>query len=137
MPPRQTETTRTRSALTVHPMVAALILAAAGWLGLAYLVTQAHPTLPAKAAFLAMWACALMGTAWPALLAVHRRFRGEPSPWTVWRQSAWVAIFSAVCAWLQMNRWLTVALAGILAGVFVVMELLLTMRARQEAHDRD
>jgi len=118
-------------------MVAALILAAAGWLGLAYLVTQAHPTLPAKAAFLVVWACALMGTAWPALLAVHRRFRGEPSPWTVWRQSAWVAIFSAVCAWLQMSRWLTVALAGILAGVFVVMELLLTMRARQEAHDRD
>ena len=118
-------------------MVAALILATAGWLGLAYLVTQAHPTLPAKAAFLVVWACALMGTAWPALLAVHRRFRGEPSPWTVWRQSAWVAIFSAVCAWLQMSRWLTVALAGILAGVFVVMELLLTMRARQEAHDRD
>jgi hypothetical protein len=48
-----------------------------------------------------------------------------------------VAILGAVCAWLQMSRWLTVALAGILAGVFVVMELLLTMRARQEAHDRD
>jgi len=118
-------------------MVVALTLAAASWLGLTYLTINVHPTLLAKIAFLVLWACALMGTAWPALLAVHRRFRGEPAPWTVWRQSAWVAIFGAACAWLQMNRWLTAALAGILAGMFVVIELLLTTRARQETRDHD
>lgn len=113
-------------------MLPALILAAAGWLGLAYVVYNVHPTLPGKATFLILWACALSGTTWPVLLAVHRRFRGEPSPWTVWRQSAWAAIFGAACAWLQMNRWLTIALVAILAGVVVVIELLLTLRARQE-----
>jgi len=102
------------------------------------MIHEVHPTEPAKAAFLAVWACALMGTAWPVLLAVHRRFLGEPPSWTVWRQSAWVAILGAACAWLQMNRWLNTALAAILVGVFVVIELLLNMRARQEkTHDHE
>jgi len=135
MPSRRTETTR--KSLPVNPLVVASLLAAAAWSGLAYLTLTAHPTAPAKAAFLALWACALMGTAWPVLLAVHRRFRGEPTAWTVWRQSAWVAAFGVTCAWLQMNRWLNLALAAILAGVFVVIEVLLNLRARQaETRDR-
>jgi hypothetical protein len=117
-------------------MFAALILAGAGWLGLGYLTFNVHPTRPAKMGFLALLAVALMGTAWPVLLALHRRFWGEPSPWTVWRQSVWVAAFGAASAWLQMNRLLNVALAAILVGVFVVIELIFVLRARQETrHD--
>ena len=58
-------------------MMVALGLGIAGWLGVAYLLSNVHPTLPAKAAFLAVWAIALMGTAWPVLLALHRRFLGR------------------------------------------------------------
>jgi hypothetical protein len=130
MPPRRTETTR--KSLIINPIVIALLLAAAGWSGLAYLIFEVHPTPQTKAAFLGLWACALMGTAWPVLLAIHRRFRGEPPVGTVWRQSAWVAILGAACAWLQINRWLNAALVAILFGVFVVIELLLSLRARQE-----
>ena len=130
MSPRRTETIR--KSLIINPIVIALLLAAAGWSGLAYLIFEVHPTPQTKAAFLGLWACALMGTAWPVLLAIHRRFRDEPPHGTVWRQSAWVAILGAACAWLQMNRWLNAGLVAVLAGVFVVIELLLSLRARQE-----
>ena len=134
MPTRRAETTHKLP--TVSPMVVALTLAGVGWLGLGYLTLNVHPSRLAKIGFLTMLALALMGTAWPVLLALHRRFRGEPSPWTVWRESVWMAAFGAASAWLQMNRLLNVALAVILAGVFVVIELIFALRARQEIrHD--
>jgi hypothetical protein len=135
MPPREKETPGKLPA--INPMIVALGLGIAGWLGVAYLFSSVHPTLPAKGAFLAVWAFALMGTAWPVLLALHRRFRGEPTPWTVWRQSAWVGAFGAAAAWLQMNRLLNIAWAVVVAGVFVVIEIILSLRARQEARNDD
>jgi hypothetical protein len=135
MPPRQKE--KPGKFPIINPMIIALSLGIAGWLGVAYLLSNVHPTLPAKAAFLAVWAVALTGTAWPVLLAVHRRFWGEPTSWTVWRQGAWVGTFGAVAAWLQMNRLLNTAWAIVVAGVFVVIEIILSLRARQEAHNDD
>jgi drug/metabolite transporter (DMT)-like permease len=116
-------------------MAVALLLALIGWAGIVYLVNEVHPTQPFRVAFLALWGIALVGTAWPVILALHRRFRGEPSPWTVWRQSTWLGIFGALAAWLQMNRDLNVATAAILAGVFVVLEVIMSLRARQETQD--
>jgi len=118
-------------------MILAIILALTGWAGVVYLFVNVHPTLPAKAAFLALWTIALIGTAWPVILALHRRFRGEPSAWTVWRQSAWIGVFGALAAWLQRNRVLNLPTAVISAGVFVVFEVFLSLRARQEALDDD
>jgi hypothetical protein len=116
-------------------MFLAIALALIGWAGVVYLVNNVHPTRPGKAAFLVLWAIALTGTAWPVVLALHRRFRGEPSTWTVWRQSAWFGIFGLLGAWLQMTRVLNVATAAILAGVFVVLEVIVSLRARQETQD--
>src|SRR5512136_2479029 len=107
MLPRRQETTR--KSLTGSPIIVAIALAVMSWAGLVYLVLRIHPDLPGIAAFLALWAVALMGTALPVLLALHRRFRGEPSPWTVWRQSAWVGLLGSLSAWLQMNRVLNAA----------------------------
>jgi len=135
MPPRQKETPE--KLLALNPMMVALGLGIAGWLGVVYLLSNVHPTLPARAAFLAVWAIALMGTAWPVLLALHRRFRGEPTRWTVWRQSAWAGAFGAAAVWLQMNRLLNIAWAAVVAGVFVVIEIILSLRARQEARNDD
>ena len=135
MPPERTETTRKLPAL--NPMLLAMALAMIGWAGVAYLVNHVHPNLPGKAGFLALWAIALAGTVFPVLLALHRRFRGEPQAETVWRQSAWIGIFGSLAAWLQMNRVLNMATAAILAGVFVVIEVILNMRARQETSDDD
>ena len=142
VPPRQLQTTH--KTITISPMVIALALAVIGWLGWWYLTNNVHPNLSdgqpsllARAAFLSSWLAALTGTAWPVLMALHRRFRGEPSPWTIWRQSTWVAAFGTACAWLQMNHWFNLALAAMVASVFMVIELILGMRARQETRQDD
>lgn len=121
----------------INPVGLAMLLAALGWVGVIYLVSQVHPsTWWAVAALLAAWAVVLTGTACPVLLALHRRFLGEPTAWTVWRQSAWIGLFGLLAAWLQLNRVLNLSVAVILAGVFVVIELILSWRARQEVqHD--
>jgi len=113
----------------------AIVLAVLGWAGLLYLVNYVHPTLPVQAAFLVLWGVALIGMAFPVMLALHRRFLGERSLWTVWRQSAWIGIFGVLAAWLQLNRVLNVATAAILAGVLIVLEVILSLRARQETHE--
>jgi drug/metabolite transporter (DMT)-like permease len=133
MPPKRTETTRKLP--TINPMFFAVALALIGWAGVVYLVNNVHPTLPMQAAFLALWGIALIGTVFPVLLALHRRFRGEPSPWMVWRQSTWIGILGSLAAWLQMNRVLNMATAAIVAGLFVVIEVILNMRARQESRN--
>lgn len=130
MPARKQETTP-RLPL-VNPILVAIALAVIGWAGLAYLINNFHPDLRGRVAFLGLWSIALGGTAFPVIMALHRRFLSVPSPWTVMRQSAWVGIFGSLAAWLQMNRVLNVATAAILAGVFVVLEVILSLRARQE-----
>jgi hypothetical protein len=133
MLPRRIETRR--KSLTGSLIIVAIALAVIGWAGLAYLVNNIHPNLPGKAAFLALWALALIGTAFPVLLALHRRFQGEPSAWTVWRQSAWIGLLGLLSAWLQMNRVLNAATAAILVSVFIVLEVILSLRARQESQN--
>ena len=121
--------------LKISPIILAVALGLTGWVGLTYLVSNLHPTLPMRVAFLALWAFAWTGTAFPVLLALHRRFRGEPSSWTVWRQSAWIGLLGLLSAWLQMNRVLNAATATILTGLFIVLEVILSLRARQESHN--
>jgi hypothetical protein len=120
---------------SASPILAAIVLAVAGWAGLVYLINNVHVDLRGRVAFLGLWGIALGGTAFPVIMALHRRFLSEPSPWTVMRQSAWVGSFGSLAAWLQMNRVLNVATAAILAGVFVVLEVILSLRARQEVQD--
>jgi hypothetical protein len=121
----------------INPVGLAVLLAVVGWAGVIHLTSQVHPSARwAVAALLAAWAVALTGTACPVLLALHRRFLGEPTAWTVWRQSAWIGLLGLLAAWLQLNRVLNVSVAVILAGVFTVIELILSWRARQEVqHD--
>jgi hypothetical protein len=133
MLPRRTETTH--KSPTGSLIIVAIALAVIGWAGLAYLVNNIHPNVPGQAAFLVLWTVALIGTAFPVLLALHRRFRGEPSSWTVWRQSAWIGLLGLLSAWLQMNRVLNAATAAILVSVFIVLEVILSLRARQESQN--
>jgi len=144
MPSRKTKEPTRRSSrligligLIVNPMLLALGLAAAGWLGLAYLISSVHPTPTTKDLMLALIAAALTGSAWPVSLALHRRLGNEPPVWTVWRQSAWVGAFGAAAAWLQMNRLFNMAWALVVAGVLVVIELILIARERQESQHDD
>lgn len=46
------------------------------------------------------------------------------------RQAMWVGIWVAFCVWLQMNRALGPAVAFLVAGVLILFEIMLQIRAR-------
>jgi hypothetical protein len=113
----------------------AILMAASGWVGAFYLVRNIHPTWPAQSLFLVVWAVALIGTAWPAVMALHRRFAGDTLDWIIWRRSIWIGAYGSLAVWLQWNRVFNAATAAILAAVFVVLEIILSLRAQQETQD--
>ena len=83
--------------------LAAFILAVVGWGGLAALILFAIPSTGPRWAFFVLWLMALTGTALPFVRYLNRRFARMPPPAGVLlRQSIWVGLFFATCAWLQM-----------------------------------
>jgi hypothetical protein len=103
-------------------------------------------------AFLATVMVATTGLVLPLSYILNRRFsktsgaeeeqRPTPPFLVTLRQSMWVGVWVAFCVWLQMNRALSFAVAGLVAAVLVLFELLLHVRTRaasvtagaQEAH---
>ena len=75
---------------------------------------------------------ATLGGAWFVIRLLHWRFRPTFEPLKVWRQSLWVALFVMIGAWLQLNRAFTIALAALVAGGLVSLEVFLNVRERQE-----
>ncbi len=49
------------------------------------------------------------------------------------RQAAWVGVWVSACVWLQMNRALGLAVAALIAGVLILFEVMLQIRARASA----
>jgi drug/metabolite transporter (DMT)-like permease len=120
-----------------HPsfslIVAAVVLAFAGWAGVVYLATQTLPTVGPQWMFFAVWLMALTGTAIPFVHYLNRRFaHGLPPDTVMLRQSIWVGIFGATCAWLQLGRALTWASALLLAAALVAIEGFLILRERSK-----
>jgi hypothetical protein len=86
-------------------------------------------------AFLAAIMVAATGLVLPLAYLLNRRLRaGSPPPafFEVLRQSMWVGVWLAFCAWLQMNRTLGIAIALLVAIVLFMFELLLQVRQRAE-----
>ncbi len=97
-------------------MVAAAILACAGWLGLLVLLNTTLPTVGPRWLFFFLWTLAVTGTALPFVWVLHRRF--DPSPVSgrvLLRQSLLVGLLAGTCMWLQINRTLTLPLVLLLA----------------------
>lgn len=90
-------------------------------------------------AFLASVVVAVTGLALPIAYFMNKRFdpqyqAGEPpSMMTITRQALLAGLWIAFCVWLQMNRTLGVAVAVLVAGVFILFEILLQIRARASA----
>lgn len=88
-------------------------------------------------AFLASVVVAATGLVLPLAFFLNKRF-GRPgndhtiSPafLVVLRQSMWVGAWVAFCVWLQMNRTLGLAVAGLVATVLALFEVLLQVRTR-------
>jgi hypothetical protein len=110
-------------------MVAALLLAGIGWVGLILLVNVALPTIGPRWLFFAFLMTAVTGTALPFVWLLHRRFdAGSPSPpATLLRQGLLVGLYISLCAWLQINRSLSLGLAIAIALGFVAMEGLIRL----------
>jgi len=110
-------------------MVAAVLLAAIGWVGLLLLVNISLPTIGPRWLFFAFLTTATTGTALPFVWLLHHRFdRGGPAqPATLLRQGLLVGLYVSLTAWLQINRSLSLGLALAIAFGFAVIEGLIRL----------
>ena len=82
--------------------------------------------------FLATIFMAVTGLTLPLAAFLNKRFAGTRNPpfLVALRQAMWVGLWVAFCIWLQMNRTLGLAVAGLVAGVLILFEILLQVRTR-------
>jgi hypothetical protein len=113
-------------------MISAAIMAGFGWLGLLLLLFGTVPTVGPRWLFFFLLAVALTGTALPFLWLLHRRFGGDrgAAASTLLRQALLFALFGEICAWLQINRSLTLSLAILLALGLTAVEWFLRVLER-------
>ena len=115
-------------------LVAAALLGGIGWVGLIVLLVTTIPTLFPRWLFFTLGLTALTGTAVPFVRLLHRRFTpagDPPAPGNViLRQSLWVGLFGATCAWLQIGRVFSVPVALLLAVGLIAIEWFLRARER-------
>ena len=115
-----------------------MILMAVGWVGLAVLFFTFKPSIGAELWLLfILLQAAVTGTSIPIVRYFNIRFTRmtEPVPpgGVIVRQSVWIGLFVVICAWLQIQRGLSLPIAFFLALVFVVLEVFLRARELNDA----
>ncbi|HET7010739.1 MAG TPA: hypothetical protein VFI11_08195 [Anaerolineales bacterium] len=108
-------------------MIAAGVLAAVGWLGLVVLMNATLPTIGPRWLFFFLLTMATTGTSLPFVWFLRQRFSGgvPPAVGVLLREGLWVGLFVSACAWLQINRGLTLTVALFLALGLVAIEMFL------------
>jgi hypothetical protein len=84
-------------------------------------------------AFLSAVLVAATGLGLPIAYFLNWRFaktNASPHFLVVLRQAMWIGFWVAFCMWLQMNRMFGIAVAILVAGVLILLELLLQIRTR-------
>ena len=86
-------------------------------------------------AFLSAVLVAATGIGLPIAYFLNWRFgmlKGGANPHflVVLRQAMWIGFWVAFCMWLQMNRMFGIAVAILVAGVLILLELLLQIRTK-------
>ena len=109
-----------------------IVLSVIGWGGLLIVLRSTVPTLGPRWLFFFLGVLALTGPALPIVFFLNLRFPSDPpvQEMVILRQALWVGLFGSTIAWLQLGRVLTMGLALILAGVFVLIEFLLRLFER-------
>lgn len=113
--------------------LAAWMLALLGWGGLIGLVGYVDPRIGPLPlwAFFVLWLMAITGTVTPFVHYLNRRFAREAMPPNVvLRQSLWVGLFGATCAWLLRSGLLNTATVILLLITLVGVEWFLRLRER-------
>ncbi|MCK5633501.1 MAG: hypothetical protein KAI06_00350 [Anaerolineales bacterium] len=105
-------------------LIAAIILAIIGWLGLFLLLVGTLPTVGPRWLFFFLLALAITGTTLPFIWLLHRRFAEQPDLPAVilLRRALLVTLYSELCIWLQINRSLTLSLSILLGLGLVAIE---------------
>ena len=113
-------------------LTAFLILFLTGWTGLVIIIFTTLPTLGPRWLFFFLGVVALTGTAIPITYFLNKRFPSTPpaEKYIIIRQAIWFGVYGSSLAWLQMGQVLNTSLALILAGAFIVIELLLRLWER-------
>lgn len=119
-------------------LLAAVALMTTGWGGLGVLITTRAPSIGAELwLFFLLFHIAITGTSIPIVRYINARLIGENNPpppgGVIARQSIWIGLLAVICAWLQIQRGLSLPIAFFVGLVFVVIEVFL--RARELGND--
>ena len=109
-----------------------IILVATGLLGLFILMQVSLPTIFPRWVFYFFIVLAATGLALPVALFLNIRFPSKPAVGMViiLREGIWAGIYASLIAWLQLGRASTSFLAGVLAIVVILVEVLLRVWER-------
>ena len=113
-------------------MLAGFFLLVSGGGGLYWVIVYTLPTLGPRWLFFFFLVCAGAGFALPLMALLNRRFVADHADArrVVVREAAWVGVYLATLAWLQLSRVLTAGLAVLLAVGMAGVELLWRLRER-------
>jgi hypothetical protein len=112
-------------------ILGSILVAILSWVCLGFLVSFTSPGTLTKFVFLLLLFVALTATLVPIAFFFNRRFAspdsGEVSVRAV-RQSGLAALFLVLCAWLRMIRSLNWAVALLVLGLLVSIEVVILTR---------
>ena len=109
-----------------------IILIVSGALGLFILMQASLPTIFPRWVFYFFIVLAATGLVMPVALFLNVRFPSKPPVGIpiILREGIWAGVYASLIAWLQLGRALTSFLAGVLAIVVILVEVLLRMWER-------
>ena len=113
-------------------IIAAIIMAVVGWMGLFILLFTTLPTVGPRWLFFFLSTLAITGTALPFVWLLHRRFsnNGYAPSSTLLREALLFTLYVEVLIWLQINRSLSLSLAILFALSLIGIEYLLRILER-------
>jgi len=116
-----------------------VVLTLIGWVGLIIVVRHTLPTLGPRWLFFFLIVVALTGPAIPVSYYLNQRFPSTPpvEGMVIIRQALWFGLYGSTITWMQLGRVLTPALAGIMAGAFILIEFLLRLFERSRWNPKD
>lgn len=113
-------------------IIAAIIMAVVGWVGLIFLLFTTLPTVGPRWLFFFLSTLAITGTALPFVWLLHRRFseNGSVPSSTLLREALLFTLYVEVLIWLQINRSLSLSLAILFALSLIGIGYLLRILER-------
>jgi len=113
-------------------LIAGMVLALAGGLGLLLLLTSTLPTVGPRWLFFFLATMAVTGLALPFVWLLNVRFakRHSPSPGVLAREALLVALYVDILLWLQINRSLSLPVGLLIGAGLATLEWFLRLLDR-------